>query len=138
MQFVYEAANCKRFYKPGYLRNITQQWADLAEVAWGSGTCVPGSTVDQGGKIGSSVVGYSDDFISKQLPYNGPGSLTNQAWKGLLTNMTGTDQTFASTTAPSQSPTPTPTGVQPSAAGALTVGAGWAVSFVAASIFVML
>ncbi|KAH8898162.1 hypothetical protein GQ53DRAFT_629251, partial [Thozetella sp. PMI_491] len=76
LQFVYEAANCKRFYKAEYLTDITRQWADIADVAWGGAECVQGSTASQDAKIGTAAPDYSDAVVSKQQAYSGPGSLT--------------------------------------------------------------
>ncbi|OIW26235.1 hypothetical protein CONLIGDRAFT_646420 [Coniochaeta ligniaria NRRL 30616] len=76
LQFVYEAAHCRRFYKAEYLTDITAQWRDLADVAWNSAPCAPGSSVNSDGTIGDTVLGFDEAVVSKQSAYNGPGSLT--------------------------------------------------------------
>ncbi len=45
LQFVYEASNCKLFYTAADQYEISGLWKRVANVAWGNGTCVPGSTV---------------------------------------------------------------------------------------------
>jgi len=90
-QFVYEAANCRRFNKASYLTDITTLWTDIADVAWKGGKCAPGSTPDSSGKIGDAVLGWSDKVLSRVNVYDGPGSQTNQEWLALATkNLTGT------------------------------------------------
>lgn len=91
LQFVYEAANCRRFYKAEYLTDITAQWRDMADVAWNSAPCAPGSSVNPDGTIGNSVLVFDEAVVSKQSAYNGPGSLTDQGWKALGANTTGID-----------------------------------------------
>jgi hypothetical protein len=46
LQFTYEAANCKLFYTPTDIYEITGLWERVAEVAWGTGKCVSGSSVN--------------------------------------------------------------------------------------------
>ncbi|KAK0710805.1 hypothetical protein B0H67DRAFT_554878 [Lasiosphaeris hirsuta] len=95
-QFVYEAANCRRFYRPEYLADIQAEWRDVADIAWHGAKCAPGSTVSADGKIDSKVPAYSDAVRSKQSIYDGPGSLTNAEWLALATNLTGTTEGIAS------------------------------------------
>ncbi|KAH8895537.1 hypothetical protein GQ53DRAFT_856196 [Thozetella sp. PMI_491] len=90
LQFVYEAANCKRFYKASYITDVSAVWADAAEIAWGSGQCVTGSTGSTDGKISDDVPGYTSAVLS-QHTYTGPGSVTEDSWKTLLTNTSGID-----------------------------------------------
>ncbi|KAK0625873.1 hypothetical protein B0T14DRAFT_508706 [Immersiella caudata] len=91
--FVYEAANCRRFYKGSYLHDITTLWDDIADIAWKGGKCASGSTPDAEGKISDAVVGFSDKVMSKVSIYDGPGSQTNQEWLALAgKNMTGTTE----------------------------------------------
>ncbi|KAK4455372.1 hypothetical protein QBC34DRAFT_460296 [Podospora aff. communis PSN243] len=93
--FLYEAANCRRFYKSSYLNDITTLWDDIAEVAWKGGKCAPGSTPDPEGKISDAVIPFSDNLkvFSQVSIYDGPGSQTNQEWLALAgKNMTGTTE----------------------------------------------
>jgi hypothetical protein len=46
LQFIYEASNCKLFYKPEDIYSVIPLWRRADSVAWGSATCVPGSTVN--------------------------------------------------------------------------------------------
>jgi len=41
LQFVYEAADCRLFYTPAMIQNVTNVWSAVAEVQWGG----PNSTV---------------------------------------------------------------------------------------------
>ncbi|KAF8848517.1 peptidase S41 family protein-like protein [Acephala macrosclerotiorum] len=45
LQFIYEAANCKLFYTPTDLYNISGLWERVADVAWNKAKCVQGSSV---------------------------------------------------------------------------------------------
>jgi len=91
-QFLYEAANCKRFYKGEYLSDLTALWRDVADVAWRGGLCVSGSTVNADGKIGDTTPEWSDKVMSKANIYDGPGSLTNADWLALSKNLTGSTE----------------------------------------------
>jgi hypothetical protein len=42
-QFVYEAADCRLYYEPSMITNVTEIWRKVANTAWGSGKCVAGS-----------------------------------------------------------------------------------------------
>ncbi|KAK0614878.1 hypothetical protein B0T17DRAFT_370680 [Bombardia bombarda] len=85
-QFLYEAANCRRFYTAEHLSDIQALWRDVADVAWNNAACAPGSSsANSEGKwtISSDAPGYTDDVVSAQKPYDGPGSLTSEAWLAL-------------------------------------------------------
>ncbi|KAF2754326.1 hypothetical protein EJ05DRAFT_504417 [Pseudovirgaria hyperparasitica] len=43
LEFVYEAADCRLFYTLSSVVNVTAAWAQVANAAWGNGTCVPDS-----------------------------------------------------------------------------------------------
>ncbi|KAK0651053.1 hypothetical protein B0T16DRAFT_503206 [Cercophora newfieldiana] len=91
--FLYEAANCRRFYKASYLTDITTLWNDIADVAWKGAKCVSGSTPNSDSKISNSVVEWSDNLkvFSQVSIYDGPGSQTNQEWLALAAkNVSGT------------------------------------------------
>ena len=58
MQFLNESANCRLFYTPAMLTNVTNIWETVAQLAWGIGggtgqSCVQGSYSD-GEPIGES------------------------------------------------------------------------------------
>ncbi|KAB5511744.1 hypothetical protein GE09DRAFT_1232333 [Coniochaeta sp. 2T2.1] len=89
LQFVYEAANCRRFYKVEYLTDIKAMWRDMADVAWGAAPCAPGSSTNPDGTIGNTVLGFDEAVVSRQRAYDGPGSLTSAEWKALGGNSTG-------------------------------------------------
>ncbi|KAE9375497.1 hypothetical protein N431DRAFT_463579 [Stipitochalara longipes BDJ] len=42
-QFVYEAADCRLYYEPSMITNVTAIWRKAADAAWGAGKCVSGS-----------------------------------------------------------------------------------------------
>jgi hypothetical protein len=42
-QFVYEAADCRLYYEPSMITNVTAIWKRAADAAWGTGKCVAGS-----------------------------------------------------------------------------------------------
>jgi hypothetical protein len=42
-QFVYEAADCRLYYEPSMINNVTAIWKKVADAAWGKGACVAGS-----------------------------------------------------------------------------------------------
>ena len=48
MQFVYEAADCRLWYTPKMINDISEVWRTAADAAWGKGNslCVEGSTND--------------------------------------------------------------------------------------------
>ena len=41
-QFVYEAADCRLFYEPSMISDISNMWEAAASAAWGSKACVEG------------------------------------------------------------------------------------------------
>lgn len=42
-QFIYEAADCRLFYEPAMLMNVTAMWKKAADAAWGTAKCIAGS-----------------------------------------------------------------------------------------------
>jgi hypothetical protein len=75
LQFVYEASNCKLFYTPDMIKNVTNIWTRVADVAWKGGRCVAGSTVNQDGTISSKTPAFDKRTITSVPATNGPGSL---------------------------------------------------------------
>ncbi|GAB1317927.1 Tail specific protease domain-containing protein [Madurella fahalii] len=75
MQFRYTAANCRLFFTWEMARDITALWRAVAEVAWGGGKCVPGSTVNEDGTMGDGTVGYTGEVEDKYKLPRGAGSV---------------------------------------------------------------
>ncbi|PQE32043.1 peptidase S41 family protein [Rutstroemia sp. NJR-2017a WRK4] len=46
LQFIYEASNCRLFYKKEDIYSIVGVWNRVEKVVWGNGTCVEGSSVE--------------------------------------------------------------------------------------------
>jgi hypothetical protein len=82
LQFVYEAANCRIFYKAAYLTDITAVWRDVVDIAWKDAVCVNGSTVNANSTMGKAAPVSMDAVIGKQRVYDGAGSLTNSFMAG--------------------------------------------------------
>jgi hypothetical protein len=104
LQFVYEAANCRLFYQFEDLLDITHTWSRIANVAWGNGTCVPGSTITSDNRIpllANATVPYSDNAISNASLPSGAGNV-----KVVPVNTLGST-TSSSATATSAPPTTT-------------------------------
>ncbi|KAL8399786.1 hypothetical protein RB594_000266 [Gaeumannomyces avenae] len=81
LQFVYEAAHCRRFFRPENLRDPQTVWQDAADVAWRGAKCVKGSTVNadqtmpaRGGL--ENTPPYSD-AVRFEAKYTGPGAVNN-------------------------------------------------------------
>ncbi len=76
LQFVYEAANCRRFYTSDTLADMTTLWGSLADVAWHGAKCVSGSTVNADDTIGNVAPSFStSNVVPWRAPaYTGPGS----------------------------------------------------------------
>ncbi|KAK3396940.1 hypothetical protein B0T20DRAFT_508139 [Sordaria brevicollis] len=82
-QFMYEAANCRLFYKAEHWKTVAALWRDVSDVAWRNASCVPNSTTQRDGDrwiISDKTQEYSDKVRSSVLVYDGPGSLTNNEW----------------------------------------------------------
>ncbi|KAJ4404454.1 hypothetical protein N0V85_004874 [Neurospora sp. IMI 360204] len=79
-QFLYEAANCRLFYKPEHMHAMAPLWRDVAAAAWENASCAPGSTVkrDGGDKwiISDEKPEFTDRVVvrSRVDTYDGPGS----------------------------------------------------------------
>lgn len=78
-QFIYEAANCRLFYTASDLYDMAGLWRRVANVAWGNGTCVQGSTTTADGRLpkyANDTVPFSPSAVSNATnPFTGPGSL---------------------------------------------------------------
>lgn len=74
LQFRYEAANCRIFFTWEMARNITAIWRKVTEVAWHGGTCVEGSTTEEGGKMGR-IPEYQEGVEDRYKLGDGPGAL---------------------------------------------------------------
>lgn len=82
MQFLNESANCRMFYTPAMLSNVTHIWEAVARLAWGYGggtgqTCVHGS-YSEGEPIGESK-GTVGKTVSSPDAVVGSGTGTGSA-----------------------------------------------------------
>ncbi|KAH7636100.1 hypothetical protein B0T09DRAFT_317777 [Sordaria sp. MPI-SDFR-AT-0083] len=83
-QFLYEAANCRLFYKAEHMRSMAPLWRDVAAAAWKNASCVPESTVKRDGDkwiISDEVPQFTGRVRSRVYIYDGPGSLTSGVWQ---------------------------------------------------------
>ncbi|KAM0331359.1 hypothetical protein ACHAQA_003031 [Verticillium albo-atrum] len=80
VHFRYEAANCKLFYTLPMVFDVTEIWHAVANVAWGNGTCVRGSTVNDDGTIGNGTVEYDPKVRSRVPGLKNPGSLSGDGY----------------------------------------------------------
>ncbi|GAB7344689.1 hypothetical protein MBLNU457_3168t1 [Dothideomycetes sp. NU457] len=77
LQFVYEAADCRLFYTPAMIQNVTNVWSAVADVQWGGPNstvrCVAGST---GGRnsLSSGNTTVSGGSTSSDSPANSTAS----------------------------------------------------------------
>ena len=46
LQFIYEASNCRLFCTAADIYDISNAWSRVANVVWGNGFCVPGSSIE--------------------------------------------------------------------------------------------
>ncbi|KAL8372183.1 hypothetical protein RB595_001807 [Gaeumannomyces hyphopodioides] len=81
LQFVYEAAHCRRFFRPENVRDPQTVWQDVADVAWRGAKCVKGSTVNADQTIPAkggleNTPPYSD-AVRFEAKYTGPGAVNN-------------------------------------------------------------
>lgn len=67
LQFVYEAASCKLFYTWEDLTSAVGLWDRVAEVTWGRGRCVKGSTTERDDRMGG-VPGYRREVEDRFKP----------------------------------------------------------------------
>jgi len=88
LQFIYEAANCRLYYQPADLFDITGLWERVVGVTWNGAKCVQGSTV----KSDDTMPTYSWQTMSFgpgavgnfTLDANLPGNIVNgtEVWTG--------------------------------------------------------
>ncbi|TLS25921.1 hypothetical protein PpBr36_07243 [Pyricularia pennisetigena] len=74
LQFVYEAAHCRRFYTYEMTRDPTEVWRVAADVAFRGGKCAEGSSLGKDNTMGERPDLDRAKVVSKLAPYNGPGS----------------------------------------------------------------
>lgn len=67
LHFKYQAANCKLFYTRKMAVDVTESWRQVAKIAFGNGTCVPGSTVNSDGTMGAKAPGF-DPSVRARVP----------------------------------------------------------------------
>jgi hypothetical protein len=84
LQFTYEAANCRLFFQPEDIFNGTKLWGRVVDVAWGSGKCVSGSSINTDDTFPSGAydtLPLSADAYSKVLmDADLPGFVPNPRW----------------------------------------------------------
>ncbi|TLD10662.1 hypothetical protein PgNI_05819 [Pyricularia grisea] len=76
LQFVYEAAHCRRFYTYEMTRDPTEVWRVAFDVAFRGGKCAEGSSLGKDNTMGKRPKLDRAKVVSKLAPYNGPGSKT--------------------------------------------------------------
>ncbi|KAJ3498907.1 hypothetical protein NLG97_g760 [Lecanicillium saksenae] len=64
LHFKYEAANCRLFYTQKMSIDVTESWRRAAQIAFGNGTCVSGSSTGAGGRIGSKTLQFDPSVRS--------------------------------------------------------------------------
>lgn len=75
LQFVYEAAQCRRFYTYKMTRKPVEVWKVAANVAFRGGRCVEGSSLGKNNKMSSDRPKLDRAKVASRLaPYDGPGS----------------------------------------------------------------
>ncbi|TLD25508.1 hypothetical protein PspLS_05959 [Pyricularia sp. CBS 133598] len=74
LQFVYEAAHCRRFYTEEMTRKPAEVWKVAADVAFRGGKCAEGSSLGADNTMGDRPKLDRATVASKLAPYNGPGS----------------------------------------------------------------
>ncbi|PBP17869.1 hypothetical protein BUE80_DR011444 [Diplocarpon rosae] len=78
-QFIYEPADCRLFYTPAMMENVTAIWEAAAEAAWGGAGC------NAGGLSGSSAM-YKRDVkedvqsLMEVVESSAPAPITSEAW----------------------------------------------------------
>lgn len=73
LQFSYSVADCRVWWTWEMGREMERVWEKAAEVMWGGGKCVEGSTGRDGQNIG--YLGYSDAVLDEIQLGDGPGSV---------------------------------------------------------------
>lgn len=81
LQFQYEATNCRLFYTAADQYDITGLWERVADVAWGNGKCVAGSTInadDTFPKNAYDTVPFGKSAYSSVIQAYQPGLLSQK------------------------------------------------------------
>ncbi|KAI6317443.1 hypothetical protein MCOR34_003978 [Pyricularia oryzae] len=74
LQFLYEAAHCRRFYTDDMTRKPVEVWKVAVDVAFRGGKCVEGSSIGANNTMGDRPKFDRAKVVSRLAPYNGPGS----------------------------------------------------------------
>ncbi|RDW71635.1 hypothetical protein BP6252_08198 [Coleophoma cylindrospora] len=80
LQFVYEPANCRLFYKSIDFYDITQLWARVADVTWDNAPCVAGSSINPNNTLPTGpydTVPFHASVMSKVQQTPQPGLILN-------------------------------------------------------------
>ena len=117
MQFLNESANCRLFYTPDMLRNVTNVWDAVARLAWGlpggtGQTCVHGSESD------GSPIGESKGTVGKTVsePITGSDAVESGSGSG---SIDGSGEAWADDSTGGQG------GASPQQGGAVARGVSW-------------
>lgn len=103
LQFVYEAANCKLFFRPQDVYDISSLWGQAYNVTWGGQPCVSGSTTNSDNKIptkATDTIAYNANVLTNTTAPTGPGTIGGVSVNGQNTPTTpsGTSSSPAGTT----------------------------------------
>ncbi|MCJ1360620.1 MAG: hypothetical protein MMC33_010628 [Icmadophila ericetorum] len=88
LQFTWEPADCRLFYTPAMMANVTAQWAAVAQAGFSpdESTCVPGSTGQQGSlappPVNITVYGNSTIYIPSNVSSSSTGALPIATFTG--------------------------------------------------------
>ncbi|TGO24125.1 hypothetical protein BPAE_0111g00060 [Botrytis paeoniae] len=85
LQFIYEASNCRLFYKKEDMYDMQGLWKRIENTVWGNGKCVEGSTTTGDGSFPSGAedtVRYSSAVDSQVVVDSQPGLIAGSSEKG--------------------------------------------------------
>ena len=91
LQFVYEAADCRLWYTPKMINDISEVWRVAADAAWGKGNslCVEGSTGDPSSLSGSGSGNTGNVTISGTAPPTTTTATTTPSSGATMNRVTG-------------------------------------------------
>ncbi|TVY71233.1 Peptidase S41 family protein [Lachnellula suecica] len=100
LQFIYEAANCRLFYKPLDVFEISNLWERVANVTWNGGKCVQGSSIDSDNTLPKGAYDTVEVRPSAMpnvtMSFQPPGVVTNTGGK----NDSGSNTSSPATSSP--------------------------------------
>ncbi|KAF5870381.1 putative peptidase s41 family protein [Botrytis fragariae] len=85
LQFIYEASNCRLFYKEEDMYDMQGLWKRIENTVWGDGKCVEGSTTTGDGSFPSGAedsVRYSSAVDSQVVVDSQPGLIAGSSETG--------------------------------------------------------